>query len=320
VSASRDVTWEGFFNARDLGGLPTRDGGVTRRGAFIRSADLRFVTVAGWRSAYEAGVRTVVDLRNDDEVRPGAGPGLTALGGSAHFVPVEPRAPVPGGIDTVHMPLDGVEDVAFWRYLNEERLNGTPLYFGPFMERKPERCAAAVAAVANTRPGGVIFHCGGGRDRTGLLALLLLALAGVEPEVIAADYEQSMSGRSSRAALLAAMGDADDSAGYHRALAGRGTTARAAVLATLEGFDAETYLRSPTARTSPGSGLVCSLELLGRWRPTHGDPGEPDWFCSGKLAKMLGHVERGASGRSAAGVPGSGRVSVRAWGVAADDA
>jgi protein-tyrosine phosphatase len=241
VGGSREVTWDGFFNARDLGGLPTRDGRVTHRGALIRSADPRFVTEAGWQAAHDAGVRTIVDLRNDDEVRPNAGPGLTALGGSAYFAAADPRAPVPSGIDTVHVPLDEVEDVAFWRYLNDERLNGTPLYFRPFLERKPERCAAAVAAVAHARPGGVIFHCGGGRDRTGLLALLLLALVEVKPEVIAADYEQSV---EPRRALLAAMGHDDDLASYHRALAEKGTTARAVVLSTLEEFDAETYLRS----------------------------------------------------------------------------
>jgi protein-tyrosine phosphatase len=63
VRASREVTWEGFFNARDLGGLPTRDARMSDCGALIRSADPRFVTEAEWRAAHDAGVRTVIDLR-----------------------------------------------------------------------------------------------------------------------------------------------------------------------------------------------------------------------------------------------------------------
>jgi hypothetical protein len=55
---------EGFVNARDLGGLPTRDARVTDRGALLLwSADPRFVTEAGWRAADHTGVRTVIDLR-----------------------------------------------------------------------------------------------------------------------------------------------------------------------------------------------------------------------------------------------------------------
>lgn len=211
MSASREITWEGFLNARDLGGLPTRDGHLTRRGELIRSADPRLVTEAGWQAAAGAGVRTIIDLRNDDEIRPDAGPGLTALGGSARFAPARSRAPVPRGIQTRHVPLDDIEDIAFWRYLNGQRLNGTPLYFRPFLERKAERCAAAVAAVAHAPAGGIIFHCGGGRDRTGLLALLLLALVDVEPDSIAADYELSTEPRRRRA-LMAALGAADDTA------------------------------------------------------------------------------------------------------------
>jgi protein-tyrosine phosphatase len=49
----------------------------------------------------------------------------------------------------------------------------------------------ALRAIAEAAPGGVVFHCGGGRDRTGLIALLLLALADVEPNEIVADYELS---------------------------------------------------------------------------------------------------------------------------------
>ncbi|MGH3379601.1 MAG: tyrosine-protein phosphatase, partial [Actinoallomurus sp.] len=71
VPATREIRWDGFFNARDLGGLPTRAGQTTRHGVFVRSADLRFVTEAGWRAARDYGIRTVLDLRNDDEVMAG---------------------------------------------------------------------------------------------------------------------------------------------------------------------------------------------------------------------------------------------------------
>ncbi|MGC1214242.1 MAG: tyrosine-protein phosphatase [Micromonospora sp.] len=239
TAVDREVNWEGFCNARDLGGLPTRDGRWTRRGALIRSGDLRFVTAAGWRAAYDAGVRTVIDLRNDDEVRPAHGPGLTALAGSAQFAPEASGPFVPTGMTRVQVPLDGVEDTGFWRYLNDNRLNGTPLYYRPFLDRKPDRCAAAVTAVARAQPGGIVFHCGAGRDRTGLLALLLLSLAGVEPEHIAADYELST---SALARLFTALDQPDQGPALARILADKGTTVREAMLATCDGLDAEAYL------------------------------------------------------------------------------
>ncbi|KZB84312.1 tyrosine-protein phosphatase [Amycolatopsis regifaucium] len=68
------MTWEVFFNTRDLGGLPTKSGTTTSCGAFFRAADLRFVTETGWAQARESGVRTVIDLRNPDEIRPTEAP------------------------------------------------------------------------------------------------------------------------------------------------------------------------------------------------------------------------------------------------------
>ena len=235
---NRTVAWEGFFNTRDLGGLPTRSGGTTRHGAFFRAADLRFVTETGWTQARESGVRTVIDLRNADEIRPAENP-LTAQAGSAQFA-AAPEGPVtPAGVDRLEVPLDDIDDVEFWRQVNRERLNGTPLYYPVFLRRKAGRCAAVVKAIAHAEPGGVLFHCGGGRDRTGLIALLLLALADVEPEAIAADYAMSAEALK---ALYAAMGTADQAPVIQAVFAERGTTAEEAVMATLDGFDVEQYL------------------------------------------------------------------------------
>ncbi|MEV6137995.1 tyrosine-protein phosphatase [Nocardia sp. NPDC051990] len=89
------------------------------------------------------------------------------------------------------MPLDDKSDPEFWEYLERERLSGTPRFFRPFLERKPERCVAVVRAMARAQEGGVLFRCGLGRDRTGLIALLLLALVDAEPSAIAEDYTLS---------------------------------------------------------------------------------------------------------------------------------
>ncbi len=233
----RAVAWEGFYNTRDLGGLPAHSGRTTRRGAFFRAADLRFVSDAGWAQAREAGVRTVIDLRNPDEIRPTAG-APTALAGSAQFAAA--AGPVtPAALDRVEVPLDDIDDLEFWRYVNRERLNGSPLYYRVFLERKPERCAAVMTAIARAAPGGVLFHCGSGRDRTGLVALLLLALAGVDPDVIAADYDLST---EAVRPLYAAMGTDDQGPVIAAILAERGTTTAAAVRDTLDGLDVERYL------------------------------------------------------------------------------
>jgi protein-tyrosine phosphatase len=139
------------------------------------------------------------------------------------------------------VPLDDDSDRDLWEWIWAEELDGTPLYYRPFLERKRERCAAAVAAIARAAPGGVVFHCGGGRDRTGLVALLVLALAGVETEEIAADYELS---NERLPPFWIARGMEDQRPEVGAILARRRTTARALVLDLLESFDAAAYLRA----------------------------------------------------------------------------
>ncbi|MER6663798.1 tyrosine-protein phosphatase [Amycolatopsis japonica] len=240
------MTWEGFFNTRDLGGLPTTSGDTTGYGAFFRAADLRFVTETGWAQARESGVSTVIDLRNADEIGPAETP-LTAQAGSAQFVAAPKGPAMPTGVDRLEVPLDDIDDIEFWQHVNRERLNGTPLYYPVFLQRKAERCAAVIKAMANADPGGILFHCGAGRDRTGVIALLLLALADVEPQAIAADYALSAEALK---ALFAAMGTVDQEPLIQAVLADRGTTVEEAVMATLEGFDVKQYLRTAGVTSS----------------------------------------------------------------------
>lgn len=206
----RHLDWEGCRNVRDLGGLPAAGGRVTRWGAVVRSDAPDNLSPDGWAALRAHGIRTIVDLRNHDEHTgpPGAGA---------------------AGVATVHVPMDDVDDTRFWREMWDGGLDGTPLYYRPFLERKPERCVAAVAAVADAPPGGVLVHCGIGRDRTGLVALLLLALVGVAPDDIAEDYDLSSLRLGTGAAA---------------ALVRRDTTARAVVMATLAAVDVVAVLRA----------------------------------------------------------------------------
>jgi protein-tyrosine phosphatase len=240
MASRRTITWEGFFNARDLGGLPAADGRMTRFGAFVRSADLRFVTDHGWQQAHAAGMRTVLDLRNNDEVAPSGEARLAErVSGSGQFRAPAAGSIAPPGMDRLHVPLDDVADTEFWAEIARMRVDGTPLYMRPFLERKADRCGAVISALAASAPGGVIYHCGAGRDRTGLITLLLLSLAGVEPDAIADDYELSA---DALRPLFAAMGQEDQGPGLAALLDEHGTTARAAVHATLDGLYAEDYL------------------------------------------------------------------------------
>ena len=218
----RHLDWEGCFNARDLGGLRTVDDRRTRSGAVVRSDSLDHLTPAGWAALEAHGIRTIVDLRNDEECLAGSEASVT-------------------GITTVHVPLDDVADTDLWEYIWGNGLDGSPLYYRLFLERKRERCAAAVAAVARAAPGGVVVHCGAGRDRTGLVTLLLLALARVEAGDIASDYELSTERLRS---FWAARGEKDQGPEIEGLLARAGTTARALILDILASLDVEAYLRA----------------------------------------------------------------------------
>ncbi len=217
----RHLDWEGCFNARDLGGLPTTDGRMTRRGAVVRADTLDGLTAAGWATLLEHGVQTVIDLRNDDERGPDA-------------------AARPAGVTTLRLPLDGSEDREFWNVWESGPQFGTPLYYGAHLDRFPERSVAVISAIARAEPGGVAFHCVGGRDRAGQIAMLLLALVDVAPQDIAADYELSIDRLRAR---YAARGEEDQGPLLEAFLADRGTSAGEEIVATLSGVDVEARLR-----------------------------------------------------------------------------
>jgi protein-tyrosine phosphatase len=223
MNTERHLDWDGCFNVRDLGGLRTVDGGETQWGALVRGDAPSRLTEAGWEALLDYGVRTIVDLRNDDE-----------RGADA--------AVRPPGVETVRLPLDGNKDREFWKDgWERDPQFATPMYYAPHFERFPDRSSSVIRAIADAKPGGVYFHCVGGRDRSGQISILLLALAGVEPEEIVADYELSAP-RLVR--LYEAWGEPDQAPELAAYLVEQGTSARELILSLLESLDPESYLLS----------------------------------------------------------------------------
>jgi hypothetical protein len=205
---SRLLAWDGCRNVRDLGGLTTCAGSETRWRAIVRSDTPARLSAAGWSALYAYGIRTIITLRTD-------GMQEDAL----TFTP--PYA----DIAVVPVAIEDVTDQEFARRWAASELWGTPLYYPDALQRWPERHAAAVSAIAQAGPGGVLFHCIRGNDRTGIIALLLLALAGVTPDEMIADY------------VLSPDPDRDT------LLARENTTVHDAILSALAGLDIEAYLR-----------------------------------------------------------------------------
>jgi len=179
---TRNLLIPNLQNVRDLGGLPTRDGHLTRWRSLVRADDLHHLTPAGLQALHDHGVETVLDLRWAEE--------------RARF----PSGYQPGanGRRLRHVSLLG-EDPAAWT----ERSRNAPWeqWNRAVLDHAQPEMAAALRVVAEAPAGPLLFHCVAGKDRTGLIAALLLALAEVEPGAIAADY--ALSAENLRASYLA---------------------------------------------------------------------------------------------------------------------
>ena len=180
MQRSRDLVWDGLLNVRDLGGHPTEGGGETRFGSIVRADSVRQLTDEGWAALVDYGVKTVVDLRANEELE------------------ADPPAELP--VEVLHVPFMET-DRSDWQKVEEELeaavkaapdvATATRDVYLIFLEHFAQNVAAAIRAVADAPEGGVVVHCAGGKDRTGLLTAFLLHLAGVGVDEIAEDYALS---------------------------------------------------------------------------------------------------------------------------------
>lgn len=171
-----DEQIEGAINFRDLGGYPAGPRQV-RRGLVYRAGMTHHIDAAGLALlAGRYGIRTVIDLRSGREL---AEDGLAAFEGS--------------GLTHVHLPVfDEInltpEDAAGrFAQMREGGYDWTASYLRMTSEGAPAyRGFFQYLAAPDALPA--VFHCMGGRDRTGVAAALLLRVLGVAAEDVADDY------------------------------------------------------------------------------------------------------------------------------------
>ena len=163
MGAVRRLPLEGLYNARDLGGYATADGGVTRFGVFVRCEAPCGLPESTIRALEAYGIRGAVDLRSlaESQLRPSDLRSAMAC------------YSCPQGGDAETFNSSAYVD---WKAVYIQRAEDNR----PWVRRTLE--------LAAVQEGGLLYHCTTGKDRTGLVACFLLSVAGVSREDIAADY------------------------------------------------------------------------------------------------------------------------------------
>ena len=163
----RFLPLQGTLNTRDLGGMPLAGGGHTRQGRLLRSDGLFSLTDDDVAALLALPLRTVVDLRGDQELEREPSRLLNRTGVDVRNIQVWGHIEAKDG-----RPADRFDITAF--YLAALDHSGAAF-------------ADAVTVLADAE-GAALFHCTAGKDRTGLLAALMLEAVGVDRETVIADF------------------------------------------------------------------------------------------------------------------------------------
>jgi len=225
VAAERRLPLDGPVNFRDLGGYRTADGRRVRWGRLFRADSLESLTGADLELLRLLGVRTVCDLRRDEE----------RVEGPSRLIGEE-------GIEIVPLPIGGLSA--------ETRTIATRMVRGEVAELSAARMGEIYLEILEEYPAvwrvvvdraaaeeclPLVVHCTAGKDRTGVASALILGVLGVEESEILDDYE--LSHRFHSAAVIARVKPRLESKGVEFAKVESYLAASAAVMAaTLDGL------------------------------------------------------------------------------------
>lgn len=181
VTAERRVFMDGTVNFRDLGGYKTAQGRSVKWGRVFRADGLSRLSDLDLERMKQMGIRRIYDFRTKSEME-----------GSPD------RLPGDGSMTHIHLPVshgrfDFADAMARLKSGDNQWLTADFMVEGYIrnLEKYPEIWASVVRDLA--KPGGdiTVFHCTGGKDRTGTCAALILLALGVPEETVIDDHQLS---------------------------------------------------------------------------------------------------------------------------------
>ena len=162
----RILSVPGAYNIRDLGGYPGTQGS-TRWRSILRADSLHRLDGPAMDQLHAMGLTTVIDLRHAAE--------------HARFP--NPFADHPA---VIYLQIPLFESLRIPHDIPEDQVLRT--LYTQALDKRHDAIARTLTAIAEAPDGAVMFHCTAGKDRTGLIAALLLALGGVDAETIATAF------------------------------------------------------------------------------------------------------------------------------------
>jgi protein-tyrosine phosphatase len=170
---TRRLTLDGCFNFRDLGGYETLDGRSVRWRRLFRADGPHALTESDAATLARLGIATIIDLRTVDESEQ-RGRWQDHLGDATYH----------------HLPMTDVlpDEAEMMKWVEAAHVGD---HYGKIASRGTRAIASALVLFGEEANYPAMFHCSAGKDRTGVLAAIVLGLVGVPDETIVDDYALS---------------------------------------------------------------------------------------------------------------------------------
>ena len=170
IEGERHLPLAGSHNIRDIGAYPTGDGLKTKWRTFLRADSMHKLTPESQQALLDYGLRTIIDLRFAHEVE--AAPNVFANSGAVNYLNISLFAHASPTDQSTAQSQPPADLESIYRMILDER----------------QAELKAVFDVMREDAFPLLIHCTAGKDRTGVVSALMLGLAGVDHQTIAADY------------------------------------------------------------------------------------------------------------------------------------